>query len=379
MPPETSRKRGKKKDGPTKGRELLPDHGCGDTSLLPEAQVKRVRKKAKKVPPEPATEVDAVPTEMLVYEEHERPQEAAPVTADASLHEVVNPDMPKQVKTGEQEPPPVKAKGGAKKSKSELVDPAGDAVIDFAKSLKRKVPKKKVQSKMSTAGAKDDIDKTIAALLDRRMQADPTIISDPVAEIELTVPPGSDVLTADPPLTGVRKRSRLKTGPSLEENRRSSKLRRLLASQEMVEEETATADLHPTSDHRTNPLQLSQLVSGPVRRGNTVHAPEDHSFVKGASSITAHIAQTEVNVNSRPVASKETTVTLPALTGNAQSVPSDLTDCFSTGNAVRNQLSPKAFQFQGYPLKSMVKVAATKVLARTRMRMRKELFHTPNQ
>ncbi len=58
VPPETSRKRGKKKDGLPKGKEPLLDHGIsgrGDISPSPETQVKRVRKKAKKAASEPAT------------------------------------------------------------------------------------------------------------------------------------------------------------------------------------------------------------------------------------------------------------------------------------------------------------------------------------
>ncbi|KAI9463649.1 hypothetical protein BJY52DRAFT_1252889 [Lactarius psammicola] len=333
VPPETSRKKGKKKDVPLKGREPLPDHGMSgrrDISPSPETQVKRVRKKAKKAASEPATEIDAVPTEMLVDRQRKQPQEATSVTADVSLHGVVNSDMHKQAKTGGQEPRLVKAKGGAK-SKSGLVDPAEDGMLDSAKSLKRKASKKKVQPEVSTAGDKDDIDKTITALLNRRMHPDPRTFSDPATEIELTVASGSNILSTDPPLTGMRKRGRLKTGPSPEENQRSSKLRRPLASQEVAEQEMATAGLHPTSDHHTIFAQPSE--SGPVRRKSPVHTLADRTAVKGASSITAHIAQTEVNANSRHVASEETTVTLPALTGNAQSVPSRLTGRFSIGNA----------------------------------------------
>lgn len=167
------------------------------------------------------------------------------------------------------------------------------------------------------------------------MQPDPRTFSDPVTEIELAVPSGSNVLSADPPLTGARKRSKLKTGPSLEENQRPSKLRRPSASQEVVEQETATAGLHPTSEHHTITLQPSESESGPVRHKKPVHTLEDRSAIKGASLITGHLAQTEVNVNSRPVASDETTVTLRALTGKGQSVPSGLTGYFSTGSASR--------------------------------------------
>ncbi|KAH9061262.1 hypothetical protein EDB87DRAFT_1610849 [Lactarius vividus] len=327
--PETSRKRGKKKDDPLQGREPLPDQGRsgrGDISPAPETQVKRVRKKAKKVALEPAAETDAVPTDG----QHEQPQEVVPVIADASLREVVSSDIPKQEKTK-----PVKAKGGVKKSKSGLVDPAENEMIDSTETLKRKVPKKKVRLEVSTTGAKDDIDRTITALLNRRMQADPKTSSDPVTEIELAVPSRSDVLSVDPPLTGVWKRSRLKASLSQEENQRPSKPRRPLASQEIVEQdttlattasfkETATAGLHPTSDHHT----ISDSV--PVRRKNPVHTLEDRSAVEGTSSISAHIAQTEVNGDFRLVASEESTITLRALTGSDQSVPSRFFSAAST-------------------------------------------------
>ena len=58
VPTEMSRKNRKKKDGPPKGKELLPDHEKSarrDISPSPETQVKRVRKRAKKVTPQPAT------------------------------------------------------------------------------------------------------------------------------------------------------------------------------------------------------------------------------------------------------------------------------------------------------------------------------------
>jgi hypothetical protein len=66
--PETSRKKGKKKkDGPSKETEPLPDRGkSAHISPSPETQVKRVRKKSKKVSPKPPTEADAVPPEILV-------------------------------------------------------------------------------------------------------------------------------------------------------------------------------------------------------------------------------------------------------------------------------------------------------------------------
>lgn len=57
--PETSRKKGKKKkDDPSKESEPLPDHGKSarrNISPSSETQVKRVRKRPKKVAPEPAT------------------------------------------------------------------------------------------------------------------------------------------------------------------------------------------------------------------------------------------------------------------------------------------------------------------------------------
>ncbi|KAH9002106.1 hypothetical protein EDB86DRAFT_364833 [Lactarius hatsudake] len=339
VPPETSRKRGKKKDDPLKG---IPDQGKsgrGDISPAPETQVKRVRKKAKNVALE--STADAVPTDG----QHEQPQEAVPVIADASLHEFVNTDMPKQAKM---EPRPPKAKGGMKKSKSGLVDTAENGMIDSTETLKRKVPKKKARLEVSTASSKDDIDRTIAALLNRRMQADPRASSDPVTEIEPVVPSGSDVLSVGPPLTAVRKRSRLKASLSSEDNQRPSKLRRPSVSQEIVEQdttlataasfkETATTDLHSTSDHHI----ISDSV--PVRRQTPVHTLEDRS-AEGTSSIPAHITQTEVNVDSRPVVSEEATVTLRALTGNAQPVPSRF---FSTASTSRVQFPGRSTSGEG--------------------------------
>ena len=198
------------------------------------------------------------------------------------------------------------------------------------------MPKKKVQPDVSTTGAKDDIDKTIAALLNRRMQADPKTVSDPVTEIEHAVPSGSDDFSADPPLKAVRKR-RKKAGTIPEENQRSSKQRKPLATQDVVDRDTALAtaapfkgkviaSLHPTSDHHTSSVQLPESEPGPVRRENLVRTMEDRSAVKGASSITGHIAKTAANVNSRPLASGESSVTLRVVTdhlssGSASRVP----------------------------------------------------------
>lgn len=201
------------------------------------------------------------------------------------------------------------------------------------------MPKKKAQPDVSMAHAEDDIDKTIAALLNRRMHTDPEASSDRVTEIELAVPSGSGVLSADPALTGVRKRSRLKTGPSPEETQRLSKLRRPPVTQDMVEQdtvlatatpsnETATVSPPPTADHHAITVQPSESESGPVRRKNPTHTLEGRSAVKGGSSTIAHITRTEANVDSSPVSSEETTATLHSLTGKAQSVP-------STGNTPR--------------------------------------------
>lgn len=58
VPTKMSRKNRKKKNGPPKGKELLPDHAKSarrDISPSPETQVKRVQKKAKKAAPESAT------------------------------------------------------------------------------------------------------------------------------------------------------------------------------------------------------------------------------------------------------------------------------------------------------------------------------------
>ena len=198
------------------------------------------------------------------------------------------------------------------------------------------MPKKKAQRDVSTVHANDDIGKTIAALLNRRMHTDPEAFSDRVTEVELAVPSGSGVLSADPPLTGARKRSRLKTGPGPEENQRLSKLRRPLVTQDLVEQdtvqaiaapfnETATAGPPPTADHHAI---TAESESGPVRRKKPTHTLEGRLAVKGGNSTMAHITQTEANVDSSSVSSEETTATLHSLTGKAQSVS-------STGNAPR--------------------------------------------
>jgi hypothetical protein len=165
------------------------------------------------------------------------------------------------------------------------------------------------------------------------MHADPEAFTDLVTEIGHAVPSRSDVLAADPPPMGARKRSKLKTGPSPEENPQLSKLRRPPATQVTVErdaalataaplKETATAGPHPTADHHATTVRPSESESGSVRRRKPAHAQEGHSAVKGGTSVITHATQTEVNVNSRPLASEETTSTLRTVTGNSQLVPS---------------------------------------------------------
>ena len=244
--------------------------------------------------------------------------------------------------------------GGAKKSKSGLGDPdlaedgtlgrswakgcsiwrVADQGLDSAKSRKRK---KKTQPDVSTADGQDDVDKTITALLIRRMHADPEAFSGLVTEIVSSRP---DVLAADPPPTGARKGSGLETGPSPEENQQLSKLRRPSATQDNVEqdttlatqaplkEKTATAGPRPTADHHAIATRPSESESSPVRRKKTAHTLEGRSAIKGGTSVITPATQPEVNVNSRPVASEGSTSTLRTSTANSQLVP-------STGNALR--------------------------------------------
>ena len=175
------------------------------------------------------------------------------------------------------------------------------------------MPKKTAQPDASTIDAEDDIDKTIAALLDRRMHRDPKAFLDPVTEIEVAVPSGSDVSSAD-----ARERSRLRTSPSPEENQRSSKLRRPPASQDMDEQDMilATVRPYPTAGHHTITVQSSKFESGPTGRKKPAHSLEGHSVDEGGTT------QTELNVNSSLVSSEETTATLRTFSGNAPRIPS---------------------------------------------------------
>lgn len=211
-----------------------------------------------------------------------------------------------------------------------------DQGLDSAKTRKRK---KKAQPDVSTADGQDDVDKTITALLIRRMHADPEAFSGLVTEIGRAVSSRPDVLVADPPPTGARKRSKLKTGPSPEENQQLSKLRRPPVMQDTVEQdtmlasrvppkETTTAGPRPTADHHAITARSSESESGPVRRKNPQHTLEGRSAVKGGTSVITSGTKPEINVNSRPLASEESTSTLRTLTANSQLVP-------STGNPLR--------------------------------------------
>jgi hypothetical protein len=183
------------------------------------------------------------------------------------------------------------------------------------------------------ADGQDDVDKTITALLIRRMHADPEAFSGLVTEIGLAVSSRPDVLAADPPPTGARKRSKLKTGPSPEENSQLSKLRKPLATRDIVEQdtvlatatalkETARAGPHPTASHHATTVRPSGSESRSVRRNKSAHTLEGRLAVKGGTPVTTHATQTEVNVNSGSLASVETTSTLRTLTGNSQLLPS---------------------------------------------------------
>jgi len=190
------------------------------------------------------------------------------------------------------------------------------------------------QAEVSTADAKDNIDKTIAAFLSRRMQADPRTFSDPVAETELAVPSGPDALSVDPP---VMERRSLKRGPSREEYQPPSKPRRQLMSHNTVERDKV-ACANPTSDRHTS-MQSSESESGSVCRENPVYPLEGH--------LTKHIAHTKVNVNTVPAASEEITTRLRASTGKVQPVPSALTGYFSTGNSSRISIAERSTSVGG--------------------------------
>jgi hypothetical protein len=77
--------------------------------------------------------------------------------------------------------------------------------LDLTKTLKRKASKKKLEPAVTKAGL-DDIDKTIAAFILKKLQSDSNAFSDPATAGELAVP------VDDPPLKTKRKGDKVKLG-----------------------------------------------------------------------------------------------------------------------------------------------------------------------
>jgi hypothetical protein len=86
---------------------------------------------------------------------------------------------------------------------------AADWFLDLTKTLKRKASTKKVESAVSKAGLDDDIDKTIAAFISKKLQSDSRSFSDPATAGELAVP------IDDPPPKAKRKGGKVKLGAGM--------------------------------------------------------------------------------------------------------------------------------------------------------------------
>lgn len=92
-----------------------------------------------------------------------------------------------------------------KSQQNEHLRPLTD-FLDLTKTLKRKASRKKVEPAESKAVLDDDIDRTIAAFILKRLQPDSSSFPDPATAGELALP------VDDPPLKTKRKGDKVKLG-----------------------------------------------------------------------------------------------------------------------------------------------------------------------
>lgn len=213
--------------------------------------------------------------------------------------------------------------------------------LDLTKSqLKKKASKKKVAPEVSNTGPGDDIDKTIAAFITKKLQPDPSTFLDVAAASEPVV--SSD----DPPAKTKRKGSKVKLGagrnnkmhviaqgtpPDRVEGMETSGAetsitgeanRRNMKSILAATPQLSSASAGPHGSQSRSKLGPTTQTSCPACLGASVHPLAECPVVRGGpASIEVRIAQMEKNPGLAP--SSEVIPALRRLAEKARSMPLD--------------------------------------------------------
>ncbi len=212
--------------------------------------------------------------------------------------------------------------------------------LDLTKTLKRKASKKEVEPEVSKAGLNDDIDKTIAALIAKRLQSDLSAFSDPVTAVDLEVP------FAGPPLKTKRKSNKAKPRAGMNSAIPTVAQRTPPSRMESVEASGAETSINKEVNGRTTEsgqdpapglnitsgephgsqsgykLGSATLTSCPACLGTVAHPLADCPVVQGGpDSIGACIAQMENDPGFAP--SSGVIAALRRFAEKARSIPSD--------------------------------------------------------
>ncbi|KAI0256093.1 hypothetical protein BJV78DRAFT_1278655 [Lactifluus subvellereus] len=327
-PAETSRKKRKAMNGIPPRRESFPEHetpNLGDVNTPSDTRKKRLRKEKMAAPAIPTGDDAAYSGARTARDQGLQAKAATPATADSlrAGMAVTDVDMPQKGKGKKQKHGQANVlENNLGRSKTGLMDPDKDGIPDSTKASTGKALKKKVTPEVSRAGTGDDIDKTIAAFLSKKLQADGRTFSDLATASELAVPvhdsplkrirnklkPYSETDGADHPTRVPPASSEESMETNGDEDNVARKVdQRLDATIDAVEEETA-ASPEPAPEPRfasaQSPESESDSKSGgskqqPVRpacSAKSVHPLTDCPvFLEGADVIGARIAQMEVD------------------------------------------------------------------------------------
>ena len=198
----------------------------------------------------------------------------------------------------------------------------------------RKASKKKVEPAVSKAGLDDDIDKTIAAFILKKLQSDSSAFSDPATAGELAAP------VDDPPLKTKRKGGKVKLGAGMN-GAISTVAQRRPDRVEIMEttggddniigevNERPTPELNiaggePHGSQSGSKLSSASLTSCPALLGTVVHPLAACPVVRGPDSIESRIIQMGKSPGLAP--SSEVITSIRRIAEKARPTPSDSRD-----------------------------------------------------
>lgn len=211
--------------------------------------------------------------------------------------------------------------------------------LDLTKTLKQKTSKKKVEPKASKASLDDDIDKTIAAFMSKKLQSDSSAFSDSTTG-KLAAP------VDDPPPKTMRKGDKVKLGAGTNgamptvaqqtsnhvESTETSGAEASIIGE--VNERPTERGLDPTpklnagGSQSGSKLGSAMLTSCPACLGTVLHSLADCPVVQGGpDSIRSRIAQLEKSPGLAP--SSEVYTSLRRFVEKARPIPSDLRSDYS--------------------------------------------------